>query len=117
MAAKDKGAQVLTEKKHFYVLIRTDLPLSQQIVQSIHAAYESAVLFNDNTFQTHSTVLCQVNSEKELIKAAYKLELAGIKHHIFKEPDIGNQHTALCTEPLNQDRRKLFSNWKLWKED
>ena len=104
-------------KKHFYVLIRTDLPLAQQMVQSIHAAYEAAGKFDDNTSQTHSTVLCQVKSEKDLIKAAYKLELAGIQHHIFKEPDIGNQSTALCTEPLTQDRRREFSNWKLWKED
>jgi len=86
-------------------------------VQSIHATYEAAGKFNDDTSSTHSTVLCQVSSENELIKAAHKLELVGIQHHIFKEPDIGNQSTALCTEPVSQDRRRAFSNWKLWREE
>lgn len=107
----------LNDKKHFYVLIRKDLPLPQQIVQSIHAAYEAAGKFNDDTSQTYSTVLCQVSNEEDLIKASRKLEYSGIRHHIFKEPDINFQSTALCTEPLTQDRRKIFSNWKLWKED
>lgn len=104
------------EKKHFYVLVRKDLPLPQQIVQSIHAAYESAGKFDDDTSKTHSTVLCQVKNEDELIRAADKLEQLGIRFHIFQEPDIGNQNTALCTEPVDPGRRRAFSNWKLWRE-
>lgn len=104
-------------KKHFYVLIRKDLPLPQQIVQSIHAAYEAAGKFDDDTSQTHSTVLCQTTDENGLIKAANKLDFSGIRYHLFQEPDIGNQPTALCTEPITPDRRRIFSNWKLWREE
>ena len=103
-------------KKHFYVLVRKDIPLPQQIVQSIHAAYESAGKFDDDTSQTYSTVLCQVSNETDLMKAARKLDSSGIRYHIFKEPDINYESTALCTEPVEPGSRRAFSNWKLWKE-
>jgi hypothetical protein len=98
-----------------YVFVRTDLPLPQQVIQAIHAAYESAGMFDDNTSTTHSLVLCQIKSEKDLIKTSNRLDYYGIQHHIFKEPDIQNQQTALCTEPVTQDQRSLFSKYKLWK--
>lgn len=105
-------------KKHFYVFIRTDLPLCQQLVQSVHAAYEAGIRFQPTPSLTpHSTVVCQVASEKELLKVAHRLKSTNIKLYIFKEPDLNYQATALCSEPVDHILyRKVFCKFKLWKE-
>jgi hypothetical protein len=41
------------------------------------------------------------------------MKKAGIQYREFIEPDIGNQWTAVASEPLTGDRRKHFSNYRL----
>ena len=57
-------------------------------------------------------VVLGVANEQELLKAKSKLEKSGIKHEIFVEPDIGNQHTAIATEPIFGEQRRLFRNYR-----
>lgn len=42
------------------------------------------------------------------------LSLLKIKYHIFVEPDIGNEMTAIAVESLsNTEHKKLFKKFKL----
>jgi hypothetical protein len=95
------------------VLIRTDLSVEQQLVQAVHAAYEAGK--KDPSQAIHSTVICAVPDEASLLHAEERLKRHGISSTIFREPDIGNQATALCSEPISGALRKAFSIYPLWR--
>jgi hypothetical protein len=56
-------------------------------------------------------VLCRVASERDLLAAADRLERAGVRFALFREPDFDNESTALATEPLGSDRRALLARY------
>ena len=56
-------------------------------------------------------MLCRVASEHSLLAAADRLERAGIRFALFREPDRDNEATALATEPLRPDRREILSRY------
>ena len=62
-------------------------------------------------------VVGSVKSEEELLKLKLKLDIRGIKAVVFIEPDRGNEATALATEPLCTQDRKILSSLKLWSVD
>lgn len=95
------------------MLVRTDITLPQQICQASHAAHESGIRFGDPD-RVSSIVLCQVPDERELEKAHWMIEQAGIKSYLFREPDFGDEATALATEPIFGSKRKFFSKFNLW---
>ena len=97
------------------MLVRTDLPLEQQIVQAVHAAHESGRHLAPQNESIDSVVVCRVDSEQKLMRAHDRLERQGIRTVLFREPDIGNQATALATEPVNGSVRKSLSKYPLWK--
>jgi hypothetical protein len=102
--------------RHFYVLVRKDLPLAQQLVQAVHAAHEAGIRFGDPE-RISSTVLCSVPDEPSLLQAKERLDSHGIKSSMFIEPDIGNKATALATEPLFGKARKVMSSFPLWGKE
>ncbi len=82
------------------------------MVQSCHAAIEAAHSFiPDNS--TPSLVLCGLCDEKALVDCANDLDRKGIRFKAFVEPDIGNQYTALATEPLCAKGRSFLKKYKL----
>lgn len=86
---------------------------AQQIVQACHAAHESGQRSDfDNTL---SMVLCQADTEDQLIQESEYLDACGIEHILFRESDMNNQATAIATLPLGAKHRKLLSHWKLWR--
>ena len=98
------------------MFVRTDLPLAQQIVQAVHAAYEAGRDYardapeNDQRF---SVVICQIPNEQKLLFEYERLRSNGVVATLFREPDIGSQATAFATEPVAD--RKFFSRYQLWK--
>jgi hypothetical protein len=94
------------------VLVRTDLPATQIVVQAIHAAIEafSAILTPDS--EHPHLVVCAVSSEERLLAAADFLFRHEIRHAVFREPDRANEATALATEPLSGDRRRLMERFR-----
>jgi hypothetical protein len=98
------------------VLVRTDLTLPQQFCQAIHAAYEAGLHLTEPTNDIHYTVVCQVPNEEALLKAQHDIERKGIRTIAFQEPDLGNQTTALATEPIVADDRRKLAKYKLWEE-
>ena len=103
----------MTQDKYFYVVVRTDLSLAQQLCQAVHAAHESGIKFGDPS-GISSVVICSVADEQSLLAVLQKADSRGIRTTLFREPDINNQATAFSTEPIAGSKRKTFSNLGLW---
>ena len=102
------------------VVSRRDLPIAYQAVQSGHAAidfqHEHPELAKE--WQTKSNYLAFLTAadEADLIKLITKAILTGIKHTVFREPDIDNQITAVAFEPSEASRKLTSSCPLLGKE-
>ena len=109
-----KDTQVQTE--YVYVLVRGDLTPPQKCVQSCHAAMEAAKHFLPDYNKEHPhLVVCTVKTEDHLKKAIENLKNTDIKFKVFIEPDIGDELTAIATEPLFGNKRKFFKKYQLLK--
>jgi hypothetical protein len=60
-------------------------------------------------------VICSVKDEKELHKAVGRIRERGIQCREYREPDRGLQQTAVATEPVYGEQRKLFRKFQLLK--
>lgn len=89
-------------------------------MQSAHAAIDFQHDFpvEAKQWQTTSNYLAvlTVEDEAQLIKLITKAILLGVKHTVFREPDIDNQITAVAFEPSEQARKLTSSCPLLGKE-
>lgn len=99
---------------HIYSFIRRDLPLADQIVQTAHSAYHAGEQFG-NKQEIPSLVLLSVADVTGLTEAMRLCLNNGIKFEHFNEPDDNMGITSLTTEPLDGDKRRVFSQFKLWR--
>lgn len=95
--------------------MRKDLPVAQQLVQAAHAAHESGLHLCDDKSKVNYLVALEVANEERLMAAYERLEGRDIQTVLFREPDRDNEATALCTEPICGNRRKIFSKYPLWR--
>lgn len=58
-------------------------------------------------------MLCEVRNEPKLHKARDKLLNSGIKLKEFYEPDRDNELTAICTEAITGEQRRIFKDFQL----
>lgn len=102
------------------VVSRRDLPLSVQAVQSGHAAidfqHQHQVEAKEWHTKSNYLVFLTVADEQALIKLITKAILTGIKHTVFREPDLDNQITAVAFEPTEAARKLTSSCPLLGKE-
>lgn len=94
--------------------MRYDLPIAQQLVQIAHAGMECGLYLATPPDQPDNVVLIGVESEAALRDAALTLAALGIMHRIIDEPDLGDQITAICTEPLIGEIRKKLKHFRCW---
>ena len=98
------------------VVTRRDLPVGTQATQACHAAidFQHEYPEESKTWQTKSNYLAllTVADEEALIKLITKAIFTGIKHTIFREPDLGNEITAVAFEPTDA-AKKLTSSCPL----
>ena len=91
-----------------------------QSVQSAHAAidfqHEHPELAKEWQTKSNYLAFLTVADEEQLIKLISKAILTGIKHTIFREPDIDNQITAVAFEPSEASRKLTSSCPLLGKE-
>lgn len=87
-----------------------------QLVQASHAAFEAGQKAGPAGDETPYIAVCQTATEATLLEEVAMLEKHGIPHVLFREADLGEQATALCTLLLNPEQRALLSSWKTWKE-
>ena len=81
--------------KKMYVLVRKDLSKSQQAVQGGHAVAEYLLNVQNHDWKNGTLVYLAVRNETDLISWEGILNNKNIDYAVFKEPDIGNQLTAL----------------------
>lgn len=78
---------------------------------------EAARAFISSDLEHPSVILLGVPAH-QLLAVADKLESSNIRHRCFYEPDIGDQLTAIATEPIFDDgeNRQFFRKYQLLKE-
>lgn len=90
--------------------------MNQQLVQSVHAALESGIMYgNPQQTEPSSIVMIAVKNQSQLTKAAHYLSEVGIKTVSFIEPDWDYGLTAIATEPLTLEQRSLLRRFQCWK--
>lgn len=99
-----------------YVITRQDLEPGYQAVQSMHALRQFTAehpeidkLWFDNS---NYLGLLSVEDEVALYKLTEEAQRLNIQFSIFREPDIGNQMTAIALAP-GPKSKKLCSRLKL----
>lgn len=98
-----------------YVLVRKDLGAEQIVVQAAHATIESARNFITRDSEHPHLVICGIATEKKLLTEADRLRIMGVKLKVFREADKNNEATALATEIIFGEARKVFRKYQLLK--
>lgn len=88
-----------------YVLVRADLSKSQQAVQAGHALAQFLLEHRDTAWDNGTLVYLKVPDEQVLQQWAEKLKQFGIS--TFREPDIGDQLTAIAALGVGEHVRGL----------
>lgn len=102
-------------KKWVYVIVRADIPLAHQIVQSNHASFEAGLKYNQNLSETSSLIVLTVKNKIILDKEYKRLENLGFNLTKFNEPSWNYGFTSFASEPISNEERKYFKNLQLWK--
>ena len=85
--------------KKLYVIVRKDLSTSQQAVQAGHAV--AAFLLHGQFFRrwrNETLIYLGVKGLHQLENLKHKLDCYDIPYVEFREPDIGNEVTAIATD-------------------
>jgi len=95
-----------------YIFVRSDLSTPHQVVQSCHAAIEAArYLFPADLPHPH-LVVCGIPNQRQLVQCLERLQKLGVSHRPFYEPDQDDELTAIATEPIFNQRRRLFRRYR-----
>lgn len=103
---------------YIYSIIRKDIPLADQIIQTAHSAYHAGAKFGLDPRVLNNIpnmVLLEVKDREALIDIAEKLYSKKINYYSFFEPDNDLGLTSITTDPLDGEERKVFSNIRLWR--
>jgi hypothetical protein len=99
-----------------YVIARADLPYEQQAVQAAHAATEWARTTSSRYFPHPTFVFLNAQNRLHLTWIQIKLILANKDYVLFREPDLGNQVTAIAIHLFTpQNNKRLFDKLPLMK--
>jgi peptidyl-tRNA hydrolase len=97
-----------------YLVVRADLPAGQQAVQAAHALREFAQHHEETDRHWYETsnhlAILSVPNEAALLRLVGKAEDQGYRYSVFKEPDRGNETTAVALEP---EAKRLCKNLPL----
>lgn len=107
--------QISTDTPYVYIFVRKDLPPGQQIVQACHAVAECAHQYFKDVSEHPHFVILGVKDESALLKALKKIEDNEIHCAFFKEADLQDQFTALATEPVYGEKRRIFRSFQILK--
>lgn len=101
------------ENSYGYIFVRKDIPKSHIVVQSAHAIFEQARHSKPNFHP--SIIVLEAEDEAELKKIAAYLVSKNINFKMFREPmqPYENSITAIATESLNLQRKKMLKMYNL----
>lgn len=81
-----------------YVIVRKDLSESQRAVQAGHAVAEFLLRGPSSEWSNGTLVYLGVKGLRQLEHLKFKLDRRNIPYTEFREPDIGNETTAIATD-------------------
>ena len=81
-----------------YVIVRKDLSISQRAVQAGHAVAEFLLRGPFSRWKNGTLIYLGVKGLIQLENLKLKLNDHGITYVEFREPDIGNEVTAIATD-------------------
>ena len=90
-----------------YVIVRKDLSISQRAVQAGHAVAEFLLRGPFSRWSNGTLVYLGVKGLHQLENLKRKFENEGIDYIEFREPDIGNEITALATDVNSKHIERL----------
>ncbi len=95
-----------------FILVRSDLSKSQQGVQGGHALAQFMLSYPDLAEEWNNQTIVYLKTDHETIQR-YEviLPLGDVNTTSFREPDIGNQLTALAA--YGYDAEKYFTDFRL----
>lgn len=105
---------------YVYVFVRVDLPSKSQVaVQACHASLELGAMVQGSEIPWKSLpmVLIGVRDRRRLLQeyrkvTSFRDQDGGLLVSLFREPDLGNQPTAMAVLAETQEHRDLFRRWK-----
>ncbi len=97
--------------KKSYVFVRTDIPIADQIVQSCHSSMKAGEYFGNSDC---ALVLLQIKNVNDLHEVKKLCIHSDIDYVEFIEPDDNMGLTSIATKPINKNKGKVFSSYKLW---
>ena len=114
---KKGGTGIQRGNEFMTIICRDDMAPGYKVVQTAHALADFAVK-HENEFkewQMGSNYLCCLEAtETKLGILKERLESLDIKYELFREPDIGNQVTAIAVQAISREQHKtLFKKLKL----
>lgn len=87
--------------------MRKDLSPSQWAVQAGHAVAEFLLRGPFSRWSNGTLIYLGVKGLNQLENLKYKLDTLGVVYSEFKEPDIGNETTAIATDKYCELFNKL----------
>lgn len=98
------------------IITRRDLHPGYQAVQSSHAGidfqHQHPEIAKQWNKESNYLIILSVANEEQLFLYLEKFNFHNIKTTVFREPDIGNEITAIAVEP-SEKTRKLTSKLPL----
>lgn len=122
MAKQNKGKKMKKEKviqvpEKMYVIVRNDLSVAYRCVQGAHALSQYAMELNESFSVWDNQYLIFLSTPnlitlKEFVK---QLKKQNVVYSSFKEPDLGNQITAIAfrAADMPEDIAELVSQMPL----
>lgn len=107
-------------RKYSYFFTRQDMFEEYQLVQTSHAALELGALIaatEPESIKGLHFTCCGVSTLYELEEVEEILKKMKVPYVVFREPDIGNEKTAIGVYPLQEHKRGLLRNYRLLKFD
>jgi uncharacterized ferredoxin-like protein len=101
------------EEMYAFFFVRRDLPIEQVIVQSSHAAFVLGSSIKIDKPAEVNFVVCGAEDEKDLEKIRQHFKDNNCETVEFKEPDIGNQMTAIASHPIPYSQKRFASKYPL----
>jgi hypothetical protein len=100
-------------RNYSYFFTRQDISPEQQLVQTAHVALELGNTLKPEQVQNLHFTCCGVANLEELEMIQSVLDEFGHQYIAFREPDIGNQITAIAVEPIAENKRGVLRNYPL----
>jgi len=92
-----------------YVIVRKDLSVSQRAVQAGHVVAQFCLDRPFSRWKNGTLIYLGIKNLRQLEKLMKQLSYNNIKYIEFREPDIGNQVTAIATD----QHYEIFDEMKL----